>query len=288
MVDRQYANTICPYCRVTLDPLPMAKSACPGCGSPIHVRFGPDGLWYLLQEADIPVLEQEWGESQRPRGWRRAALRLVDGLGLEGIDSGGRNLVLLFVLVSLAVGIMVPAGIAILTGTPFVGTADVALVEPSAPAGSLASGAATVPTQAPTQGPAPARTTAPTHAPTPTPAPSPHPAPKPTPDTQRPSILRRTPERNAVSVPAASAIQVAFSEPVKGVSRATFQLVNVPGGWVVRSTVRYDAASRTATLTPTRRMYPSTEYRVEILPGITDRSGNRLKATGWTFRVASG
>jgi hypothetical protein len=101
-------------------------------------------------------------------------------------------------------------------------------------------------------------------------------------------ILQRTPERNAVDAAAAGAIQVGFSEPVKGVSGATFQLVNVAGGWVVRSTVRYDAASRTATLTPTRHMYPGTEYRVEILPGITDRSGNRLKATGWSFRVASG
>jgi hypothetical protein len=59
------------------------------------------------------------------------------------------------------------------------------------------------------------------------------------------------------------------------------------GGWLVHSTVRYDATKRTATLTPDLRMYPNTSYRLTILPGITDRAGNRLPPTSWTFRVGS-
>ena len=82
-------------------------------------------------------------------------------------------------------------------------------------------------------------------------------------------------------------IQVQFSEQVKGVSGATIRLRNIAGGWLVRSKVDYDAASRTVTLTPARLMYPSTEYRVEILSGITDRAGNRLTPVRWTFQVAS-
>ncbi len=35
-------------------------------------------------------------------------------------------------------------------------------------------------------------------------------------------------------------------------------------------------------------MYPGTQYRVQILSGITDAAGNRLATTSWTFRVGSG
>ena len=54
------ANTACPYCSVELDPLPKAKKRCPGCGQPIYVRSGSDGLTYLLQVGDLPVLEAAW------------------------------------------------------------------------------------------------------------------------------------------------------------------------------------------------------------------------------------
>jgi len=35
-------------------------------------------------------------------------------------------------------------------------------------------------------------------------------------------------------------------------------------------------------------MYPSTQYRVQILSGIKDAAGNKLAPTTWTFRVAPG
>ena len=57
---RTYANKACPYCAVELNPLPKAKKRCPSCGQSIWVRSGPDGLTYLLQEADFPALEAVW------------------------------------------------------------------------------------------------------------------------------------------------------------------------------------------------------------------------------------
>ena len=59
---RTYANTACPYCSVELDPLPKAKKRCVGCEQSIYVRLGPDGLTYLLQVGDLPVLDQAWAE----------------------------------------------------------------------------------------------------------------------------------------------------------------------------------------------------------------------------------
>jgi hypothetical protein len=122
---------------------------------------------------------------------------------------------------------------------------------------------------------------------TPTLQPTPKPTPKPTPDRRRPTVASRTPGPNAVSVSGKSAIRILFSEPVRSVSGATIQLTNALGGWLVRSTVRYDAGRETAILTPELWMYPNTEYRVTILRGITDRAGNRLAPTSWTFRTGS-
>jgi hypothetical protein len=59
---RTFANTACPYCSVELDPLPKAKRQCTGCGQPIYIRLGPDGLTYLLRVGDLPVLDQAWAE----------------------------------------------------------------------------------------------------------------------------------------------------------------------------------------------------------------------------------
>jgi NMD protein affecting ribosome stability and mRNA decay len=63
----EYANTTCPYCSTALDPLPAAPGDCPACGATIWVRGGPDGLTYLLQEVDLPVLEQAWQEADDAR-----------------------------------------------------------------------------------------------------------------------------------------------------------------------------------------------------------------------------
>ena len=60
--ERRYATSVCPYCSATLDPLPRAKKKCRSCQQPIFVRLGPAGYTYLLQEIDLPVLQEAWGE----------------------------------------------------------------------------------------------------------------------------------------------------------------------------------------------------------------------------------
>jgi hypothetical protein len=57
-----YANRTCPYCAEPIADLPVADRPCPTCGAMIHVRWGPDRSLYLLQAADLPVLEDAWRE----------------------------------------------------------------------------------------------------------------------------------------------------------------------------------------------------------------------------------
>ena len=75
MTDRPYATTECPYCSIPLAPLPKAKKRCPSCGQPIYVRSGPDGVRYLLQEADLATIEALWLEFAEQRD-AEAALAL--------------------------------------------------------------------------------------------------------------------------------------------------------------------------------------------------------------------
>jgi hypothetical protein len=67
---RPYASTVCPYCAHELDPLPKARKRCPGCRQPIYARMGPDGITYLLQVADLPILDQAWAEHHEARKYR--------------------------------------------------------------------------------------------------------------------------------------------------------------------------------------------------------------------------
>jgi hypothetical protein len=71
---RTYANAICPYCSVALDPLPRAKKKCPGCGQPIYVRLGPDGVTYLLRDADRHVLDEAWSEHDERQAYIKKTL----------------------------------------------------------------------------------------------------------------------------------------------------------------------------------------------------------------------
>jgi hypothetical protein len=182
-------------------------------------------------------------------------------------------------LVGVGTGIAVSIGMAAMSGTQLLGSGRVspaAAVSPS-PSGAVAGA---VSSAARLQGGSAQPST-------PKPKPKPTPTPSPTRDTRRPTIATRAPGASAVNVSAGGTIRIVFSEPVRNVSGSTIQLTNVQGGWVVHSTVRYDAVTRTATLDPDLRMYPNTEYRLSILAGITDRAGNRLTPKSWTFRVGS-
>lgn len=83
---RPYANTACPYCSVELDPLPKAKKWCPGCGQPIYVRGAPDGLTYLLRDADLAAHEARWAGYRSRSEWIRDAAPFVDEPGFEAIE----------------------------------------------------------------------------------------------------------------------------------------------------------------------------------------------------------
>ena len=55
----------------------------------------------------------------------------------------------------------------------------------------------------------------------------------------------------------------------------------------VPAAVRYDAASRTATIDPSAALKARTRYTVSLTDGITDAAGNRLAATSWSFTTAA-
>jgi glutaredoxin len=76
--ERPYANTACPYCGAVPDPLPKAKSRCKACCGMIYVKSGPDGLRYLLQEVDRPVLEAAWTEHHEAQARAEHARRKAE------------------------------------------------------------------------------------------------------------------------------------------------------------------------------------------------------------------
>ncbi len=99
-------------------------------------------------------------------------------------------------------------------------------------------------------------------------------------DTTKPTVTNRTPAPGAANVPLGSTATAVFDEPVTPGS-ITFELRN-PGGALVPAGTGYNAATRTATLTPNAALAPSTTYTA-TLTGATDESGNVMNALSWTF-----
>jgi hypothetical protein len=104
-------------------------------------------------------------------------------------------------------------------------------------------------------------------------------------------VSARTPSPNAVGVVQAS-VTTTFSRAVDAstITTSTFELVD-SGNAVMPATVSYDAASRTATLSPTIALTASSSYTVRISGGtlgVRDAQGTPLAATvAWTFRTAA-
>lgn len=102
----------------------------------------------------------------------------------------------------------------------------------------------------------------------------------PPPDVTPPSITSTTPARGATNVSPTSAISVTFSEALAAtsVSTATVQLKDANNG-LVSATVSYDAASRTAMLTPTASLANGAGYTIVVKGGpggVKDLAGNAL------------
>jgi subtilisin family serine protease len=104
-------------------------------------------------------------------------------------------------------------------------------------------------------------------------------------DRTKPTITSSTPARSAVRISPTASVRITFSEPVTGVSATTLRLKNLRTGLWVRTSVRYSAVKQTATIDPVLAMYHGDRYRVYVLDGIEDLSGNNLATTSWWFRT---
>ena len=95
------------------------------------------------------------------------------------------------------------------------------------------------------------------------------------------------------SVAVSSVVTASFSEPIDAatVNGSTFELRDA-GNALIPATVSYDAASRTATLTPSAPLDLSTTYTARLKGGVTDPrikdlAGNALAAdVTWSFTTA--
>jgi subtilisin family serine protease len=104
-------------------------------------------------------------------------------------------------------------------------------------------------------------------------------------DTINPTVTATYPARGATGIARGATVHITFSEKVTGVSGATLRLKNMKTGNRVRVTVRYDSATRTATLDPAVRLASLRWYRVKILRGIEDVAGRNLAEQSFTFKT---
>ncbi|WP_298231779.1 N,N-dimethylformamidase beta subunit family domain-containing protein [uncultured Azohydromonas sp.] len=116
----------------------------------------------------------------------------------------------------------------------------------------------------------------------------------PGPDTTAPAVTGTSPANAATGVPTTSSITATFSEAVDPatVGSSTFELRSA-GGTLVPATVTYNAASRTATLTPGASLAASTAYTATVRgggtdPRVKDLAGNALASSAtWSFTTAA-
>ncbi len=102
-----------------------------------------------------------------------------------------------------------------------------------------------------------------------------------------PTVTSSTPAAAATSVSEATTVQATFSRDMYGssISSSTFTLSG-PGGQVSASAA-YDSPSRTATLTPSSPLTPSTTYTVRIAASVAAADGTPLgTAVSWNFTTS--
>jgi hypothetical protein len=101
-------------------------------------------------------------------------------------------------------------------------------------------------------------------------------------DSRRPTISRRTPGRRTTR---SANWVVTFSEPVRRVSGTTMRLYRAGRAGAVRARIRSSNGGRTWTLNPSTAMARRAKYTLKLSSGITDRAGNRLRATSYSSTV---
>ena len=114
------------------------------------------------------------------------------------------------------------------------------------------------------------------------------------PDTTAPTISTRSPAPSATNVIVDSVVSITFSEPLDPatVTSSTVELRG-PGTTLVSTSVAYNAATYTVTLTPSNSLLTATTYTVNVRgggsdPRVKDLTGNALASTSsWTFATSS-
>ncbi|MCL5040787.1 MAG: Ig-like domain-containing protein [Firmicutes bacterium] len=105
-------------------------------------------------------------------------------------------------------------------------------------------------------------------------------------DIAPPAVASTYPSSGATGIPQDATITATFSEPVDGstVTSATFTLDNLTSGGPVAGLVSYDAGTKTASFTPSAKMYANETYQATLSTAIKDLAGNPLAAVfNWSF-----
>jgi Bacterial Ig-like domain len=102
-------------------------------------------------------------------------------------------------------------------------------------------------------------------------------------DATAPTIVGRAPASGAVGVSRQVVVAVRFSEAVRNVTSSTVQLRDLVAGTYVPATIAYDPVTRRATLDPTAPLAAGRPYLAIVRSSISDRVGNPLATTTWSF-----
>jgi hypothetical protein len=103
-------------------------------------------------------------------------------------------------------------------------------------------------------------------------------------DTKPPAATVRAPAAGEPWAVPSTSVRAEFSEPVMGVTDQSFTLTRLSTGTRIEANAGYSSSLVTATLRPAQPLSPGW-YEARLGRDITDRAGNRLPATTWSFRV---
>lgn len=108
----------------------------------------------------------------------------------------------------------------------------------------------------------------------------------------RPVVTARTPASGSTGAARTGNVTATFSEAVAGLpttaaASSAFTIKQTSTGATVGSAVRYDAATRTATLDPGVTLAAGTSYTVTLTSGVKDLVGNPLTTTTWAFTTGA-
>lgn len=103
-----------------------------------------------------------------------------------------------------------------------------------------------------------------------------------------PTVTSTSPANNATDTAVIPIVMATFSKAMNGATVDSTTFTFMQGGSPVSGAVTYDAATRTASFTPSAMLSLSTVYTAMITTGVTDSAGNAMAADySWSFTTAS-